>query len=159
MERTSHAPATTEPDRYLAPGWFTRNVMNRLIRRLTRMGVPVAGSAELRVVGRSSGEVRSTVVNPLDLAGTQYLVAPRGVTAWVRNLRAAGTGELRQGRRLRAFAAVEVADADKTPVLRAYLDAWGWEVGQFFPGISKASGDDELAAIAPGFPIFELRAA
>jgi hypothetical protein len=30
--------------RYVQPGWFTRNIFNRGVRRLTRMGVSVAGS-------------------------------------------------------------------------------------------------------------------
>jgi hypothetical protein len=85
-------------DRYLAPGWFTTNVFNRAVRWLTRRGVSVAGSAELRVVGRSSGTVRTTVVNVLDVDGRRYLVAPRGTTQWVRNVRAAGRCELRVGR-------------------------------------------------------------
>ena len=92
----------------------------------------MAGSRELRVRGRQSGEWRSTPVNPLALSGQRYLVAPRGTTQWVRNLRAAGAGELRSGRRIEPFRAVELADADKAPVLREYLRRWKWEVGQFF---------------------------
>src|SRR5262245_26119187 len=94
------APA---PHRYVEPGWFTRNVFNRSIRRLTRMGVSVLGSRELRVKGRTSGEWRSVPVNLLTIDGQQYLVAPRGTTQWVRNLRAAGGGELRVGRRTESF--------------------------------------------------------
>ncbi|MGH8862371.1 MAG: hypothetical protein ACRDVG_14280, partial [Jatrophihabitantaceae bacterium] len=85
--------------RYLEPGWFTRNVFNRCVRRLTRLGVSVAGSRELRVRGRTSGAWRSTPVNLLTVDGQRYLVAPRGVTKWVRTLRASGDGELRVGRR------------------------------------------------------------
>ena len=101
--------------------------------------------------------MRSNVVNVLDLDGRRYLVAPRGTTEWVRNLRATGEGELRIGRRVEAFAAAELADAAKLPVLRAYLRKWAWEVGQFFEGVDKDSSDEELAAIAPGFPVFELQ--
>ncbi|MDQ1738029.1 MAG: hypothetical protein QOH56_4280, partial [Pseudonocardiales bacterium] len=32
---------------YSAPGWFTRNVFNRAVARLTRMGVSVLGSRVL----------------------------------------------------------------------------------------------------------------
>ena len=73
--------------RYVQPGWFTRNVFNRAVRRLTRWGISVAGSRELRVRGRSSGVWRSTPVNLLVIDGERYLVAPRGVTQWVRNIR------------------------------------------------------------------------
>lgn len=152
-ESTAHEVAA---DRYLAPGWFTRNVFNRLVRFATRRGLSMAGSRELRVVGRRSGQVRTTVVNLLELDGATFLVAPRGVTEWVRNLRAAGTGELAVGRRATPFRGVELADDAKVPVLRAYLAAWGWEVGQFFDGITKDATDEELAGIAPGFPVFEV---
>jgi deazaflavin-dependent oxidoreductase (nitroreductase family) len=153
-ESSAHTSSAT--DRYVVPGWFTRQVFNRSIRWLTRRGLSVAGSRELRVVGRRSGEVRTTVVNILEVDGATYLVAPRGVTEWVRNLRVAGVGELRVGRRVAAFSAVELADDAKGPVLRAYLDRWGWEVGRFFEGVTKGATHDQLAAIAPGFPVFAV---
>lgn len=142
--------------RYQEPGWFTTQVVNRSVRRLTRIGLSVAGSRELRVRGRSSGEWRSTPVNLLALDGDSYLVAPRGVTHWVRNLRAAGEGELRVGRRSSAFRAQELSDEVKVPILREYLRRWGFEVGQFFEGLSATSTDLELAAVASGFPVFRV---
>jgi deazaflavin-dependent oxidoreductase (nitroreductase family) len=146
----------TATDRYVAPGWFTRAVFNPTVAFLTRRGLSVAGSRVLTTTGRRSGEPRSTAVNLLTLDGERYLVAPRGQTAWVRNVRATPAVTLRVGRRVEAVTALEVADADKVPVLRAYLDRWGWEVGQFFEGVSKASTDGDLAAVAPGFPVFRL---
>ena len=143
-------------DRYLEPGWFTRNVFNRVVRRLTRLGLSVYGSAELRVRGRSSGEWRSTPVNLLTVDGVRYLVAPRGVTQWVRNLRVAGTGELRVGRRTTPFAADELSDDVKLPIVREYLRKWAWETGQFFEGIDAQSSDADLRAAAPGLPVFEI---
>lgn len=144
--------------RYLEPDWFTRNVWNRIMERLARWGVSLRGSRQLAVRGRTSGEWRTVPVNPLDLDGRRYLVAPRGTTQWVRNLRAAGGGELRLGRRAEAFTADEVADADKVPVLREYVRRWKMEVGQFFEGVDESSSDEELAAIAPGFPVFVVNA-
>jgi len=114
------------------------------------------GSRELSVVGRSSGEVRTTVVNLLEVDGLRYLVAPRGTTQWVRNLRVAGTGSLRVGRRVEPFSARELPDDVKAPVLEAYVRQWRWEVGQFFEGVSKQPTEAELAAIAPGFPVFAI---
>jgi len=142
--------------RYVQPGWFTRNVFNRTVRRLTRWGVSVAGSRELRVRGRSSGEWRSTPVNLLTIDGERYLVAPRGVTQWVRNIRVNPAAELRVGRRTESFRADELADGQKVPVLREYLRRWGWEVGAFFEGIDKNATDADLARIAPGFPVFRV---
>lgn len=131
-------------------------VFNGVVGFLTRIGLPLAGSRILAVRGRSSGEWRTTPVNPLRVAGRLYLVAPRGHTQWVRNIRAAGEGELRSGRGTTAFRAVEVSDADKPPILRAYLKAWAWEVGRFFEGVDASSPDARLAEIAPGFPVFRI---
>ena len=125
-ESTAHTdPSDVTSARYLRPTWFTRNVFNRLVRWLTRRGFSLAGSRELRIVGRRSGEVRTTVVNLLPLDGRRYLVAPRGTTEWVRNLRAAGTGEIRVGRRVEAFQADELADDAKVPVLARLLGPLG----------------------------------
>lgn len=143
--------------KYDEPGWFTRHVFNPGVALLTRAGVSVWGSRELRVRGRTSGEWRTTPVNLLTSDGEHYLVAPRGLTQWVRNLRVAGTGELRVGRRTDAFTATEVADADKAPILRAYLKRWKAEVGVFFDGVSADSPDAELARIAPDHPVFRLQ--
>jgi deazaflavin-dependent oxidoreductase (nitroreductase family) len=110
----------------------------------------------LRVRGRKSGEWRSTPVNLLTSGDDRYLVSPRGTTQWVRNIRSAGTGELRVGRRVEAFRVAEVPDDAKVPVLREYLRKWGWEVGAFFEGVDKSATDDQLAAIAPGFPVFRV---
>jgi len=142
--------------RYLKPGWFTTNVFNRAVRRLTLMGVSVMGSRELRVKGRTSGQWRNTPVNLLTLDSQRYLVAPRGTTQWVRNLRAAGTGELRVGRRVEAFRAEELPDDGKQAVLREYLHRWAWEVGQFFDGVDANSSDEKLREVAPGFPVFRV---
>jgi deazaflavin-dependent oxidoreductase (nitroreductase family) len=149
-------PESQLPRRYVEPGWFTRNIFNRAAALFTRAGISVWGSRELRVRGRKSGEWRSTPVNLLSFAGEHYLVAPRGETQWVRNLRVAGSGELRVGRRVQAFQATELADTDKTEVMRAYLKRWKAEVGVFFGGVSAGASDADLLRIAPDHPVFRL---
>jgi deazaflavin-dependent oxidoreductase (nitroreductase family) len=114
------------------------------------------GSRVLEVRGRKSGEPRRTPVNLLVVDGTRYLVAPRGHTQWVRNLRARGEGRLLLGRRAEPFTATELADDDKPALLRAYLKRWKWEVGAFFAGVGPDSPDDELRRIAPDHPIFRI---
>lgn len=143
-------------ERYQRPGWFTTNVFNRIVAWLTRAGVSVWGSRVLEVKGRTSGEWRRTPVNLLRHEEAQYLVAPRGHTQWVKNLRVAGEGRLRLGRRTHAFSAVELTDEEKLPVLRAYLKRWKMEVGVFFGGVGPDSADEELRGIAPDHPVFRL---
>ncbi|WP_280457318.1 nitroreductase family deazaflavin-dependent oxidoreductase [Nocardia carnea] len=146
----------TTTTRYLAPAGFDP-IFNRIVNLLPKLGISIAGSRLLAVRGRKSGEWRTTMVNVMTAAdGERYLVAPRGHTQWVRNLRVAGTGELRLGRKTETFAAAEVADADKIPLLRQYLERWGWEVDRFFDGVTKNASDARLAEIAPGFPVFRL---
>jgi deazaflavin-dependent oxidoreductase (nitroreductase family) len=123
---------------------------------LTRLGLSVWGSRVLEVRGRSTGEPRRTPVNLLDFEGERYLVAPRGETQWVRNLRASGEGRLLLGRRAEPFKGVEIADAEKPPILRAYLKRWKAEVGVFFEGVGPDASDEEMARIAPKHPVFRL---
>lgn len=148
---------TTTTAHYRRPGWFTRNVFNRSVAFLTRRGVSVWGSRVLEVRGRRSGEPRRVPVNLLAFADREYLVAPRGETEWVRNVRAGGGRlALLVGRRRDERTATELGDADKPAVLRAYLARWKAEVGVFFDGVSADSTDEELLAIAPRHPVFVL---
>ena len=145
--------------RYVKPKSAT-NFFNDSVGRLATMGISVYGSRVLAVRGRKSGEWRTTPVNPLYLPdGTRYLVAPRGNTQWVRNLRAVGTGELRLGRKVEPFAATEVDDDAKPVILRAYLKHWRWEVGVFFDGVDAKAPESKLREIAPGYPIFRIEQA
>ena len=141
---------------YKKPDWVTHNVMNRLIRWMNRVGIRPAGAQTLAVRGRKSGQMRTNPVNPFELEGRTYLLAPRGTTEWVRNLRAAGgDGEIRSGRTTRRFHATEVDDADKLPMLRLYMDKWAWEVKSFLE-IDPKAPDEELRRIAPNHPAFEI---
>ncbi|MDF0532153.1 nitroreductase/quinone reductase family protein [Tsukamurella sp. 8F] len=130
--------------------------MNSIVGRLARHGVSLLGSRQLAVRGRASGEWRTTPVNPLTLDGDRYLVAPRGETQWVKNMRVAGGGELRLGRSTEAFRASELDDTDKVPVLREYMRKWRWEVGAFFPGLGVNSEDATIAAAAASYPVFRI---
>lgn len=141
---------------YKRPGWFTTHVFNRAVAGLTRAGISVMGSRVLEVRGRKSGEPRRTPVNLLVLDGARYLVAPRGHTQWVRNLRASGDGLLWLGRRSEAFTATEISDDAKPPILRAYLRRWKAEVGVFFEGVGPESSEEDLRRIAPDHPVFRL---
>jgi deazaflavin-dependent oxidoreductase (nitroreductase family) len=141
-------------EHYLRPDPLTRRVFNPVLNLLMRLGISVYGSRILAVRGRKTGEWRTTPVNLLDYEGRQYLVAPRGVTQWVRNVRAGSEGELRLGSRRQRIHLQEIDDADKVELLRAYLRKWRWEVGQFFQGVGPEASDDQINAIAPLHPIF-----
>ncbi len=144
---------------YRRPGWFDMKVFNPAVAALTRAGISVWGSRILRVRGRTSGEWRSAPVNLLTHEGKRYLVAPRGLTQWVRNIRVAGGGELMLGKKAEPFKAFEIGDDEKIPILRAYLKRWKAEVGMFFSGVSAGSPEEAVRRIAPDHPVFRVEAA
>ncbi len=141
--------------KYDKPSFFNKSVAGPLMILLTRLGISAGGANTLVVCGRKSGEPRSVPVNPLDHDGARYLVAPRGNTEWVRNLRAAGEGELRLGSKRDTVKAVEVGDEEKPPVLRAYLENWARATKGSF-GVDENATDQELSDIAPDHPVFRI---
>ena len=146
-----------EDPRYKKPGWVTRNVMNKLVMGLTSSGLSVSGSRVLEVKGRSSGQPRRTPVNLLNLDGKEFLVAPRGETEWVKNVRASGGQlDLLLGRKRQAFRATELDGDEQVRVLRAYLKKWKFEVGAFFDGVGPDASDEEFRASAKSHPAFSL---
>jgi deazaflavin-dependent oxidoreductase (nitroreductase family) len=143
--------------RYQKPDWLTKNVFNPLVALVTNWGLSLRGSRVLAVRGRKSGQIRRTPVNPLEIGGTRYLVAPRGETEWVRNLRAARGGELRLGRQHEPIGVEELSDDAKPPILREYLRRWKTETGRFFDGVTAESPEAELRRIAPRHPVFKVQ--
>ena len=49
-------------------------------------------------------------------------------------------------------------DADKPPILRAYLKKWAFEVGVFFEGVTADAPESTLQAVSPRYPIFRITA-
>ena len=141
---------------FVKPGFFTARVVNPLVGFLAgRLGLGLKGAQVLAVPGRKSGEWHRIPVNPLTFAGQRYLVAPRGHTQWVRNLRASRQGRLILGRKSEPFGATELADEEKVPVIREYFRRFRFEVGAFFD-IGPDAPDDEILRIAPDHPAFRL---
>lgn len=135
----------------------TARTFNTVVRWLAEAGVSIAGTRALRVRGRTSGVVRSVVVNVLTVDGVDYVVSPRGHTQWSRNARAAGQVDIGPRWRSRRIAVHEIADAAKPPLLKSYLDRWYWQVKGHVAGLTPQSGAEELRAASPAIPVFALR--
>ncbi len=148
--------ATENAPRHVKGNKLSDRVFGRIVQGLTGMGISVLGSRVLYVRGRKSGEWRTVPVNLLPYEGERYLVAPRGHTQWVRNIRVSGGGELHIGRRKEVFTVTELTDEEKPAVLRAYLKRWKFEVGMFFEGVGPDASDEKLIEIGPGYPVFRL---
>ena len=142
-------------NRYDRPNAAARAV-NHVFRVLAEAGVSIAGTHALRIRGRTSGKVRSVVVNLLSIDGRQFLVSPRGDTQWARNARAAGQAEVGPRWHGRVVRLDELADDAKPEILRTYLKRWYWEVKGHVGGLTPDSTTEDLRAVAPTIPVFEL---
>jgi hypothetical protein len=91
----------------------------------------------------------------MEVGGKRILVAPRGRTQWVRNAEAAGEIVLKRGSKQQAFALRPIADAEKPPLLKEYLDRYASAVKKFFP-VPPNSPVESFRPIASNYPVFEL---
>jgi deazaflavin-dependent oxidoreductase (nitroreductase family) len=108
----------------IKPGGFQRNAVDPIVALFTK---------KLVVKGRTTGKEESLPVNVLEHEGGTYLMAPRGETDWVRNLRAAGEGEIRRRNHvLFRFTAEELPVDLRPPIIAAYRDKWDSQVKKFF---------------------------
>ena len=90
-------------------GHISNAVVGALIGRL---GLNLQGAELLQMRARKGGTCYSVPVKRGVVGGQRYLLAPRGETAWVTNIRVAGEGALRSGRR------IEPTRVDEAPVIR-----------------------------------------
>ena len=130
-------------------------VFNRTFGFVVGLGLGPAHIFLLQVRGRKSGKLYATPVDVLELAGKRYLVAPRGRTQWVRNAEAAGEITLKKGSRRDKFRLRALNDAEKLPILKAYLDSFRREVQRYF-AVGAGSPPEAFAEIASSYPAFEL---
>ncbi len=132
------------PDPTKRPYVHSSFVMSHLVNPITIW----LGGPTLVVRGRRSGRPIRAAVPLFELDGSRYLVSGGGETQWVRNLRAAGEGELRRGRHGEAFRAVELAGGDRDRVVIAYRERMGRRARQFFAALPDP-GDHPVFRIEP----------
>jgi deazaflavin-dependent oxidoreductase (nitroreductase family) len=138
------------------PGWLP--FVNRIVRRLSRLGLTVGPVRVLTVPGRRTGAPRATPVSPLTVDGRRYIIAGLPDGDWARNVRAAGRGELASGRRRTAVTLTEVTDPE---LRRAVMRAFPREVPggvMFFVGLKLVTRADpeEFAAAADRVAVFRV---
>ncbi len=132
-----------------------RRLVNALARPLIRLGL--SGQMHLLVVrGRRTGRLYSTPVKLIEHEGARWLVAPYGERSWVKNARAAGSVELRHGRRVEHVRVVEADPATAGAVLREYLRTT--PVTQRFFDARSDSLLDAFVDEAPRHPVFRIEA-
>jgi deazaflavin-dependent oxidoreductase (nitroreductase family) len=129
-------------------------LMNRFMSILASMGIGPKKMVTFEVRGRKSGEPRSVAVNVLEHEGERYLVAPRGETEWVRNVRAAGEGVIRRGKKERVKLE-ELPVGERAPIIKAYLRDNAWVTKREF-GLEPDSPIEEFEGIAEKHPVFRI---
>jgi deazaflavin-dependent oxidoreductase (nitroreductase family) len=132
---------------------MTRAV-NWVFQQMTKAGVGASYRRILTVRGRKTGREYSTPVDVMDHDGSLWLVAPYGVTSWVKNARNSGHVALSRGHRYEHFSVSEAEGVDAVPVLRQYMR----EVPVTRPYFEASfdAPDDVLAAELHQHPVFRL---
>jgi deazaflavin-dependent oxidoreductase (nitroreductase family) len=127
---------------YVPSGFVMAHLVNPIVQRL-------GGTLVLIVPGRQSGQPRTVPLGrPFDLDGVRYLVGGGGETQWVRNLRAAGRGELRLHGATTTFRAVEIDGPERDRIVAAYRAKQGRTVDGFFKEL-PASTDHPVFRVEP----------
>jgi deazaflavin-dependent oxidoreductase (nitroreductase family) len=112
----------------------------------------------LTIRGRKTGEPRTAAVAVVEVDGQRWVIGAYGNVNWVRNLRAAGEGILRVGRRPELVRAVELSTEEAADFFREVLAPYAHGLPpiarMWIPG--EILDDPERAA--SNRPVFELHA-
>ena len=112
--------------RYVPSGFVMAHLVNPIVQRL-------GGTVVLTALGRESGKPRTVPLGrPFDVGGVRFLVGGGGETQWVRNLRAAGRGQLRFHGTTTPFRAVEIEGSERDRIVAEYRAKQGRTVDGFF---------------------------
>jgi deazaflavin-dependent oxidoreductase (nitroreductase family) len=137
-------------------------MLNPVVQRLLRVGMPMGPNVLLTVRGRTSGQPRTFPVALMESGGRQFVFATFGEVDWVRNLRIAGAAVLRRGRRNEAVVAVELPAEEAARVM---ADALAPLIGspvtapllRRWYDLARDSSPADYLAEARHHPVFELR--
>lgn len=129
--------------------------MNAFVSWLASLGIVPGGTVTIETKGRKSGQTRSNAVTVVEHEGQRYLVAPRGETEWVRNVRAAnGEAVLRHGAR-KPVRLEELPIEQRAPIIKPYLKKTAMATkGEF--GLEPDADISEFERIAPKHPVFRI---
>jgi deazaflavin-dependent oxidoreductase (nitroreductase family) len=139
----------------IRPPWWLKYV-NKAMIGVQHLGISF-GSVVLTVPGRKSGKPRSTPVTPMTVDGKEYIVGGLPGSDWSANVRAAGEGTLRRGRRTDRVRLPEMSVDEARPLLREFPIKVPTGVG-FIKGAGLVTGPnpDEFEALAGKCPVFRL---
>lgn len=135
-------------------------IFNPIARRLMGAGVPFGPNALLTVRGRKTGTPRTTPVAVVQAEGRRWVIGTFGDVNWVRNLRAAGEGTIKLGRREEPVQAVELSLAEAAAFFSEVVGPYvrRLAIGRWLLGL-LGGGDilDDPVLAARSRPVFELK--
>jgi len=153
------SPDRANPDRATGrrlPKWVP--VFNAVAKPLLEWGVPMGPDVLLTVRGRRTGLPRTTPVTICEYGGRRGFISPFGETDWARNLRAAGRGTIRCGRRSEEVRAVELDREEAVRFITEVISpiAAVNRIGDWFVrNFDKIDLDHPEEAVV-GKPVFEV---
>jgi deazaflavin-dependent oxidoreductase (nitroreductase family) len=136
-------------------------LVDPLVRRLLRIGLPMGPNTLLTVRGRTSGEPRSAGVALVEIGDRRWVISAFGETHWVRNLRAAREAVIHAGDRAEPVQAVELTIAEAADFFRDVLQPYVRSMPLPVRAVGRLFTRDILAdpvRTASRRPVFELTA-
>jgi deazaflavin-dependent oxidoreductase (nitroreductase family) len=135
-------------------------LFNPIARRLLVSGIPLGPNTLLTVRGRKSGQMRTTPVALVKVAGRRSVIGTFGDVNWVRNLRAAGEATLGKGGNAERVAAQEYTVPQRSAFFREVLIPYvrSIKIGRLL--LRSLRAEDILTdpdGAAERRPVFELR--
>jgi deazaflavin-dependent oxidoreductase (nitroreductase family) len=127
---------------------------NEAIKRNPQLTEGMGPVHLLSVLGRTSGELRSTPVSLLPYAGHRWLVAGFAEADWVKNMRVSGWGILTKGQHSERVTVAEVAPEERASILQAFVQQM--RGGRFAFPIGPDEPLEAFAALAERHPIFRV---
>jgi deazaflavin-dependent oxidoreductase (nitroreductase family) len=133
------------------------NRINKVIVGLQKVGVVFGPMQVLTVTGRKSGQPRVAPIAIVEVDGGDYLFQAYPKAAWVANVRAAGKGTLKRGRRSREARFTELSVAERAPVLRALVEQHP-STGKRFArnGLADSPSPEAVEAAASRITVFRV---
>lgn len=139
--------------RYNKPGGPVK-VMNRFLGWLSARGIGPKRVYQLQHKGRKSGKTYATAVSITEVDGQRYLVAPRGETEWIRNVRADNMTTVLKRRGEESVRLEEVPSAERAPIIKNYVGENAVVKGEF--GVEPDDPIEKYEAIVENHPTFRI---
>jgi deazaflavin-dependent oxidoreductase (nitroreductase family) len=115
----------------------------------------------LEVVGRTSGKPRRVSLSRTDYDGQQFFVSLAGESAWVLNVRAAGSKAVILSRGRHPVRLTEVSREERAPIMLAYVQKRafthsGAQASRHFFGLGPHPTLAEMGALADRYIVMRI---